>query len=279
VVIVDRDKCVGCGLCAEICHEHCIALVEGVASIDRALCSSCTQCIAVCPQQALSWDRVPPLAYDRARLPSPEQLDELFGERRTIRKFKRDKIDRALLQEIVRCGAYAPVHAFGFRAIVVNDEEIIELLDQVIMRFNRRLYDLIFRPRFFHGVVKTLTPGREAEYLKVKPKLESALAQGRAYPSPPVALILVVADRRVALSYPSAQYVLYTMNLCAQVRGIGCRNLVGNQMIANRSRAFRARLGLGKHERIYATMGLGYPDVRFRNKVQGKRMDIQWNDG
>ena len=34
----------------------------------------------------------------------------------------------------------------------------------------------------------------------------------------------------------------------------------------HRSKAVRKRLGLEKHERIFGTLGLGYPAVRFRNK-------------
>jgi hypothetical protein len=66
--------------------------------------------------------------------------------------------------------------------------------------------------------------------------------------------------------------------LYAQAKGIGCRNLVGNQMIFNGSRAVRERLGLDKNERFYGTMGLGIPAVCFRNKVEGRTLPVQWND-
>ena len=64
----------------------------------------------------------------------------------------------------------------------------------------------------------------------------------------------------------------------AMTKGLGCRNLVGNQMFLNRNKKLRTILGLGKNEKIYATMGIGYPSIKFRNKVIGKKMDIQWNN-
>ena len=98
MIIVDRVECRGCGQCARICHEQCIVLVgengHRSARVDHALCSTCTQCIAICPRQALSWEGVPPTAYDASRLPSAEQLAELFQQRRTVRCFSRNKIDR-----------------------------------------------------------------------------------------------------------------------------------------------------------------------------------------
>jgi NAD-dependent dihydropyrimidine dehydrogenase PreA subunit/nitroreductase len=276
MVVIDEEKCIACGLCVKICHEHCITLVDDVALIDDAFCSTCTQCVAICPERALSWDGVPPATYEPRRLPSPEQLDELLKERRTIRSFKRQAIERPLLEEVVSYGAYAPAHSYALRAVVADDEETLSLLDQAVMRFNARLYNLVFRPRVVGLLARWSGPTYESEYLKVKPKLERALASGQAYPSPPAAFVFLVGDRRVPLAAESAQYALYNMALYAQLKGLGCRNLVGNQMIFNRSRAVRARLGLHRRERIYGTLGLGYPAVKFRNKVQGRSMALCW---
>jgi hypothetical protein len=38
----------------------------------------------------------------------------------------------------------------------------------------------------------------------------------------------------------------------------------------------RRRLGLGRHERILGQLDLGYPAVRFRNKVRGKALPVTW---
>ena len=120
MVIIDGQRCVGCGMCVKVCHNRCATLIDDVAHIDYDLCDRCTQCIAICPQQALSWDRVPPARHDRARLPSAEQLDELFKERRSVRFFRREKIARDLLEEIVGYSIYAPTNNHDLRVIVVD---------------------------------------------------------------------------------------------------------------------------------------------------------------
>lgn len=276
MITIDQERCNACGICVQICHEFCIDLEDHILRIDEEYCSTCTQCIAICPRQALSWDHTEPAAYDKALLPSPGQVDELLKQRRTIRDFKPAKIDKALLEEIVNYAVYAPTHSFDMRALIVDDEQMIQQIDTAIFRFSSRIYRWMYRPKLFHSIVRTFTPSREHEYLKAKPKLETALKRGRNFKTVPPAIIFIVADRRIPLSLESAQYALHSMNLYAHTRGLGCRNLVGNQMFLNRSRKIREQLGLAKHERLFGTMAIGYPAVKFRNKVNGKLMPVQW---
>jgi nitroreductase/NAD-dependent dihydropyrimidine dehydrogenase PreA subunit len=278
MIIVDKRACRGCGLCARTCHQRCIVLAaengDRVAHVDHALCSTCTQCIAICPQQALSWNGVPPLAYDPDRLPSAEQLAELFKQRRTVRRFKETRIDRALLAEVVGTAIHAPTNNYDLQAIVVDDPAILETLDAIIMRFVTWTYNLLYRPTLVFNLVRTMTP---AIGPKTRVKMKHGLEAGKSFDTLPAALVLVVGDRRIILSEASAQYALYNMILYAQARGIGSRINGGIPLTLDRSRRARKRLGLQKHEHILAALELGYPAVRFRNKVEGKTMPIAWN--
>lgn len=276
MITIEKDRCIGCGSCVNICHEECISLVDGAASIDHGLCSTCTQCIAVCPQLALSWDCVPPVAYDEHLLPTPEQLDELLKERRTIRFFKEGKIDRKILEEIVGYGVYAPTNNYALRAIVVDDRATIEELDRIILGFVSRIYNLFFRSRIVFNLLRRMTTIADP---KDRVKMESTLERGSTFDTPPAAIVFVVGDSRIALSEASAQYALYNMILYAQVRGIGSRLKGTGRIVLDRNRSARERLALKRHEHILGTLELGYPAVRFRNKVEGKTLPIQWNTG
>lgn len=272
MIVIDPNRCSGCGSCVEICHQRCMTLVGGTVTIDRALCSTCTQCIAICPEQALSWDHVPPVDCDPGRLPSPDQLDELFRERRSIRFFRRAAIERPLLEEIVGRGVLAPTNNRTLRAVVVDDERTIEEMERICVHHYSRVYNLLVRPRFVFNLLSRLTPA-------LNPHIRQKLETRRHDLFRPAAIVLIVGDRRIAFSEASAQCALDTMMLYAWVQGVGSCLWGAGRLVLDRSRTARERLGLPRREHILGALLLGYPAVTFRNKVQGRVLSIQWNGG
>ena len=51
---VDRDKCVGCGICIKSCNAEEICFEEGKVQIDSEKCEGCAMCIAVCEGRAIN---------------------------------------------------------------------------------------------------------------------------------------------------------------------------------------------------------------------------------
>lgn len=47
-----RERCSGCGACAQACPQGAIEVIEGVARTDRARCIGCGDCTEVCPNDA-----------------------------------------------------------------------------------------------------------------------------------------------------------------------------------------------------------------------------------
>jgi len=276
LIVADKEKCTQCGQCVKICHEHCMALVDHTVAIDYEHCSTCTQCVAACPQQALTWDGAAPVPYDDSRLPSAEQLDELFKQRRTMRFFKEERIDRVLLEEIVGCGIYAPTNNFELRAIVIDDREIMAELDRVHVQYTVRIHNLLYRPKIV-SLLARMT-GTYSAFEQARPKVEAVVENGHSYLSPPAAIVFIVGNKRVPLSVESAQYALANMAYYAQAKGMGSRLWGPGQLFYNGSKTVRKLLRLHKRDHILGTVLLGYPAVKFRNKVQGKTLPIQWND-
>jgi heterodisulfide reductase subunit A len=52
VAVVDRDKCIACGACQEICPTGAFS-IDDIARIDPMKCIGCGQCVSQCPQEAI----------------------------------------------------------------------------------------------------------------------------------------------------------------------------------------------------------------------------------
>ena len=65
IITIDEDKCNGCGLCAEACHEGAIGIVDGKAKLLREdYCDGLGDCLPACPMNAISFEEREAPAYD-----------------------------------------------------------------------------------------------------------------------------------------------------------------------------------------------------------------------
>ncbi|MET1124071.1 MAG: 4Fe-4S binding protein [Archaeoglobaceae archaeon] len=54
IIVVDVDRCIGCGRCVQACPTSALALDGGKAKlVDERRCDGFGSCIAVCPSNAL----------------------------------------------------------------------------------------------------------------------------------------------------------------------------------------------------------------------------------
>lgn len=56
IIEIDKEKCNGCGLCANACHEGAIGMVDGKATLLRDdYCDGLGDCLPVCPTGAITF--------------------------------------------------------------------------------------------------------------------------------------------------------------------------------------------------------------------------------
>lgn len=66
MIKIDQEKCNGCGLCADACHESAIEIQNGKAIVVRDdFCDGLGDCLPVCPTGAITFEMREAAAYDK----------------------------------------------------------------------------------------------------------------------------------------------------------------------------------------------------------------------
>ncbi len=65
IIKIDQEKCNGCGLCAQACHEGAIGMVNGKAELLREdYCDGLGDCLPACPTGAITFEMRQAPAYN-----------------------------------------------------------------------------------------------------------------------------------------------------------------------------------------------------------------------
>ena len=77
IITIDEEKCNGCGLCADACHEGAIGIVDGKAKLLREdYCDGLGDCLPACPMNAISFEEREAPAYNEAAVLASKKAKE-----------------------------------------------------------------------------------------------------------------------------------------------------------------------------------------------------------
>ena len=141
LIAIDENKCTQCGLCARACPVGIIVLGDGfpetIDKIEKG-CITCGHCVASCPTAALTHCRMAPAECSPIstdwRL-TPDRMEQLIKGRRSIRRYRPESVDRAVLEKLFEIVRFSPTggNSQSVQWLVINDPEEIGRISSIVV--------------------------------------------------------------------------------------------------------------------------------------------------
>ncbi len=107
VIKIDENKCNGCGLCADACHEGAIGMAQGKARLLREdHCDGLGDCLPACPTGAISFEEREAAAYNEAAVLASKNVLRNFPIQLKLVPVNAPYFDGADLLIAADCTAY-----------------------------------------------------------------------------------------------------------------------------------------------------------------------------
>ena len=138
---IDQEKCQHDGICVAACPRKIIYMDNNIPTPTpnaENVCINCEHCVAVCPQGALSLEKMPVeqcTNLKEALNISPNQGEQFFKSRRSIRNFKRTQINKEKIEQLIDIARYAPsgLNLQPVKWLVIQDTEEVKKLSGIVI--------------------------------------------------------------------------------------------------------------------------------------------------
>ena len=285
-VSIDYDKCTTCGICVLRC-ERCFTKIKDSVSVqaDENCCNLCGHCVSLCPTGAIEHHKMDMGNFPDITEPitfQPEEFMQFIRERRSHRHFRKRRIPRKLLEQLIDAVRYAPTGGNDQNVeimVVENPERIRRLSELTVEHFDR------VGAHYAGQLERIRKEGKEIpENISVMEKVvryreQMLLARekgfDRIFYSAPAVIIFHSTIHSVTAK-DNCVIASTTMGLLARTMGLET-TYIGLLEIAARSyQPLIEELSLPKGNQVFSVLIAGSPKLRYLRTVDRRPIKTRW---
>lgn len=262
-VSIDKEKCIGCGICAKDCVAKAITIVAGKANV-KSECLYCGHCLAVCPCGAVSipeYDMEEVETYNKDTFHvNPEQLLRSIKYRRSIRDYKPMPVEEEKLNQILQAGRYTATAKNNQDCTFVFVQKELDVLKDKVWGF----IDDIEKNKKEKKIPREVLP-----YISFNRQRKKNPEEDYLFRNAPVVMF-------VASQWPlDAGLASQNMENMANAQGLGVLFDGYLASIADINEELKTWLGIEGKE-IRSCMLLGYPNVKYQRTTPKRKAKVIW---
>lgn len=270
-VVIDKETCIGCGLCVKDCSRGAIELVNNKAVVDVSSCNECSHCLAICPEFSITmpdYDKNELIEYSNTVNLDPDNFLKFQKLRRSIRQFKNKKIETDKLNKIIEAGRYSPTASNKQlnRYIVISDK-IEEVKEMVI----KTLYDIANDSKLMADSSWSLY---QKTWIKMYEDYKEKNIDRLFFDAPEV--IVIVSEEKAGFGKVNGGIAASRMELQANSMGLGVCYIGFFERAVLYNSKIKELIGMKEDEEFILSFVLGYPNVKYQRSVNRKTPDLRY---
>ena len=279
---INRELCENCNKCVEICPEGILKPDKEFPEIvDMKYCMSCGHCVSICSISAITHQNFPENVIhgiDPCLDVSTDQVLEILRTRRSVRSFKKKKVENELLEKVIVAANFAPSakNKQTTKYAIVQDENTLHTVTEITFNFMKEAIKLFNDPSF----VSSVDPDEVCVFSTIKPSYNHIVKeyeQGNdliLHKAP--ALLFFYAKKGALSAEVNANLALHNAALMGAGLGLGSFYAGYITGASNRTDYIRNLLNIPNDHQIYAVLAVGYPKYSFKQWMDKKQPLIKW---
>ena len=265
----DKNKCKQDGFCVSVCPIQILEMKDGYPNMKKMahlICLNCGHCVSVCPEAAIDIKNMPAdscLNLDGFSL-NIDDTEKFLRQRRSIRKYKREKVDKQAIEKIIDIARYAPSghnsQPLNWR-VVYDTDKVKEVVNQVIewMKLTREQNPKIAKLFQFDMLINSWEKDKKDLICRNAPHL-----------------IICHSDEKIETAPIAGYTAIAYLELAAPALNIGtCWAGYLNTAI-NSYPPLKETISIPESHKVYGAVMVGYPKFNYKRAPLRKLKNIEW---